>query len=981
MKALLVTVLLLISFPALSQSADRDLYQQAEIRFRNGDYELALDRYQALVRDYPFSRLVPDAQFRIGVTQNRLGRYRDAIRTFTRVETRFRSTQYLDLIPFWKGVTRYHLEEFSAAVEELDEFLQDDVGTDLARQALLYRALSEDSLGEDPREDVERLLELADNPSEEPYATAILMRSLMRDSEFDRTISLYESLEPEELDDMWRERIQLYAAEAYRGIGEDERALELYRGLEDADADIAVTAFQRQFQYAQERGDTAEVDRVVRGAEVTLRGRTDVLTAFWQQIGIDNFQRERFDLAELYLSRVWELRDRVSVGATVPLYLAEIRIARGREDRAIELLETQLEQASDDDENVPDDHERLLVRLGGIHLMQEDFEQAAERFDQSLQQFPEGELAAQAAYQKAFSLFQLGQFDETLEVISDANSRGMSGGFSREMRRLQAGAYRQVDDIDGSIDSYRSYLAETPDDIDTRLEYAKVLFLADRYERINEQITELYDRAPDLADESPGLFLQAEYLEGLSRVGRRQYEQAIVALESFEGIEDVRNVDAEDAGLESIYPYSLYYRGWAHYRLGEWDTATDILTQVVDYDSDHELAPRSAYIAGWSAYSGEEYETARDILTRLRGLGAPEEMDIEGRYLLAQVYQALENYESAETELGGIYEAFPDSQYAPEALSAHADILADRGETDAAVERYHRVFQRYPDHQLATEALYKRGEVLFTNEEYERARDAWLEFRSEASEDNRLYAASLYRSGQASRELEQTGAALLVLNRLIDNFRDSAYRFDAMAGAAELYEQRGEFREALNLYTEIVGTYPDLAEEISAQDRADELVLRLGGLNEQEASLLVQIEQGRRAATEEGREAIIELSRLVIYESVAESVNRRLVLPLLRETAGRKDEAPEQAAEAQFLIGEWYHQQEEYEDAAEAFLEAAGVYPQDRDLSAQSLYRAVASYRQRGNRTAEIREIVETMQDEFPGSEWTAEAESVLEAL
>ncbi|MFW5995020.1 MAG: tetratricopeptide repeat protein, partial [Spirochaetia bacterium] len=410
-------------------------------------------------------------------------------------------------------------------------------------------------------------------------------------------------------------------------------------------------------------------------------------------------------------------------------------------------------------------------------------------------------------------------------------------------------------------------------------------------------------------------------------------------------------------------------------------TATSTLMQVVEYDSNHELAPRSAYIAGWSAYSGEDYESARRALTRLRELGPSEEMGIEGRYLLSQVHIALEDYESAETELAGIYEAFPDSDYAPEALSAHADILWDQDRVDDAVDRYQRVFQRYPDHQLAAEALYKRGEVLFTDEQYERARDAWLEFRSEADEDHRLYAASLFRSGQASRELNQTGAALLVWNRLIDDFRDSGYRFDAMAGAAELYEQRGEFREALNLYTEIVGTYPELADQINARERADELVLRLGGLNEQEAALLVQIEQGRRAATEEGREAIIELSRLVIYESVAESVNRRLVLPLLRETASRRDQAPEQAAEAQFLIGEWFHQQEEYEDAAEAFLEAAGINPRDRDLSAQSLYRAVTSYRQKGDREAEIREIVTTMQDEFPGSEWTAEAETVLEAL
>lgn len=982
MKALLAVVLLLVSLPGIAQSDGRDVYQEAEVRFRNGDYELALDRYRALVRDYPFSSRVPDAQFRIGVVQNRLGRYEDALSTFRRVQTRFRSTQFIDLLPFWMGVTRYYLDDFEAAIEDLNRFLDGEPQDSVARQALLYRALSRDRIGEDPREDVERVLALAESPSDEPYATAILMRSLMRSGLAGETIDLYESFNASDLDEGWRERIELYAAEAYRSEGDIDRAMTLYRRLEDAAADVAVVAFQRQFERATGEDDRTEIDRIVRQAEVNLRGRTEVLSGFWQEVGVKSFSEGSYDLAELYLSRVWELRGRQDVPGFVPMYLAEVYVERGDLDRAQSILEDALEQTDDE-------ADRILVRLGGIHIKQQDYEAASERLSSAVEQFPEGEFAGQAAYQQAFALFRLGKLDDAISVIRNANERGVTGGFSREMRRLRASAHRGLGELDESIDHYRSYLAETPDDVSTRLEYIKVLFLAEQYGRVNEQVSELYNRAPDLRERNPWAFLQAEYLEGLSRVAQREYEQAVAALESLRELDVISespesivddSTDAGDGDLRTIYPYGLYYLGWSHYRLGRWEDATAILSEVVEYDSTHERAARSAYIAGWSAFSGGDYVRSRGMLERLKELDGDEDLFIEGRYLLAQVYRALDDIEAAAGELISIYEGFPDSPYAPEALYEHASLLADEDDTDGAAELYATVFERFPDSDLAAEALYRRGEVYFTAGEYEAARDAWMEYRGEAAGD-RLFAASLYWSGAASLELEETGATLLVWNRLIDEFPDSSFRFDAMAGAAELYEERGDFRRALNLYTEMTGRYEDRAAEIGAQERIDELVLRLGGLGEREAGLLVRIEQGQRAGTADGREAILELASLIIYEGITDSTNRRLVLPLLREASGREDEDPERAARAQFFIGEWYHQQDEDGDAAEAFLEAAGMHPSDQDLSAQSLYRAANSYRREGNSEQVIREIVETMRDEFPGSEWTAEAERILEAL
>lgn len=973
MKALFIIVLLFTALTAEAQSTERDLYQQAEIRFRNGEYELALDRYHTLIRDYPFSARVPDAHFRIGVSQHRLGRYEEALRTFRRVETRFRSTQYLELVPFWKGTTYYYLDQHEAAVGELERYLDRDGTNEVIRQALLYIALSRDALGQDPRNDVRRLLELADHPAAEPYASTIYIRSLARAEEFEAAAAFYDSIDVDRLDAAWRSRIEIFAAEAYHALGDHESARALYEQLSDAEPAIATVALQRRFEYAQREADPVRIDRIVREAEVTLRGRTGVLVEFWKHVGVQSYRSGSYDLAELYLSRVWDLRDREPVGGIVPLYLAELRVRRGELEDAISILETQLDR--DDSEN-----ERILVRLGGLELKAKRYAAAAGRFAEALERFPDGELAGQAAYQKAYAHYREGRYEDALSTIEETIGRGATGGFSREITRLRATVHRALGNYGRAIEAYRSYLAEVSDDIETRLELAKVLFLDERYEQVNAQIEELYSRAPDLRETDPAAFLQAEYLEGLSRVGRRQYEEATIALESLRDFDLIAELSGEVPSLRSIYPYGMYYLGWANYRLGLWGRATGTLLRVVDYDAAHPLASRSAYIAAWSAYSSESYDEAAGILRTHRDLSVDSAEAVEGRYLLAQVYRASGRTDDAAAELAAIYGDFPDSSYAAEALYEHAMILADADQPDEAVSLLGELFERHPGSPLAAEALYRRGEVLYDAERYEEARDAWIEYRSEAPDD-RLYAASLYWSGRASRALDEGGAALLVWNQLINEFRDSTFRFDAMIGAAELYEARGELRRALNLYTEVVGTYPELAAEVDAQSAADRLVLRLGGLSETEARLLVRIEQGERAESESGREAIIELARLVVYESEAESVNRRLVLPLLRETAEKESEDPRRAAEAQFLVGEWYHQQGDDADAAESFLTAAGIYPEDRDLSAQSFYRAVVSYNRHGGYETVIREIVDAMREEFPGSDWTVEAESILEAL
>ncbi len=963
MKLLLIWALLFAGVTAGAQTSDRDLFNQAETRFRVGDYELALDRYETLVREHPRSRFVPDAQFRIGVTLHRLERFTEALRAFRRVELRFRSTQFLPLVPFWTGVTHFYLEDYEQAITALTVFLDNQPDHPVSSQALLYRALSLREQGLDPGPDAERIVTRAQQPGDEPFALTLLMRSLLSRERFDSVVDLFAQVQIHELDAQWAPRITVYAAEAYLALGRNEEAIALYRQLEQADVEIAGIALERLFAFAQSDENTADVDRIVLQAEQVLSTRPDLLVGFWERVGIQSFRNDRFDVAELYLNRVWEARSRHGISAAAVGHLAELRNRRSDRTRAIGMLEETVDAFEGTD------RELLLLRLGVLHLGGQEYEAAARVFSRVTTEFPDGQQFVPAAYQLAFAQVQTGQADEALSTLNSLFQDGRTHGLLSELRRLQAEVATRLEDFETATTAWRDYLTVESQDALARVEFARVLFRQNRYSAVLEQTSRFFDDFVHNDGDRDDPVLQARYLAGLSSLALQNYDDTIRYLSVF----------AETSADRLIEPFGRFYLGWAMYRQGAWENAYAVLSGLGRDLPGHELAGRSLYIAGWSAYLDGRYNDAVDVLTLLRGVDLSARDEVEARYLLAQALRSAGNTDRALAELRTIYRDFPDSEYADDSLFEYAGILASLGRTAEAADRFGSLFERFPESPFAEDALFRRGDVFFQDGSFGAARDAWLEHRSEFP-DGRLVAGSLFFGGVASYELGQTGAALLVWERLINDHRDSTFRYDAMVRASELYERRGELRLALNLLTEVVGRYPDRARAAGLQGRVDELVLRIGGIGEQEASLLVDIEQNNRARTPAGRQSILTLSRLVIYETVGESVNRRLILPLLREVVAQASASGADAAEAQFLIGEWYFQQGDLIDAAEAFVDAAAFSEASRDLAAQSLFRAAQAYRQ-ANRPQIVREIVDSMQDGFENSDWTAEAVRLLEGL
>jgi TolA-binding protein len=391
---------------------------------------------------------------------------------------------------------------------------------------------------------------------------------------------------------------------------------------------------------------------------------------------------------------------------------------------------------------------------------------------------------------------------------------------------------------------------------------------------------------------------------------------------------------------------------------------------LLESEPSHPLFPESLFLAGWASFSLADYRSSSQYFARLAKMNTPD--SDKSAFLQARSLMNLRDLDTAAILLKTHYTARPNSSFADDALFEYAGIQAELGKTAEAADAYARLANSYPRSPLAEESLYKRGEVYSAGGQYQQAKDAFYEYRTRFPK-GKLVDAALYWGGLASYELGERFGAVLHWERLLDNYPLSPFRPDALRRSAEVYADRGDQKKAMELYTLLINEYPEEARVYNTAQRLDELRYLLQGLSDREAVLSSIIGAEGGAKTAKGREAMIELSRLYIYEG---SRRMDLALEMLQKVVDRGE--PVTASQAQFLIGEYYYRQSDPVQAAKEFLQAGYLNPDDPDQRAAAIFRATEMMYLAGN-MADVRELVGRLEQHFPDSQWTEEAKKLLE--
>lgn len=994
-------LLLLCLSPLLpAQGFEREAFLDAESRFLSKNYSLALDLYDEFLRAWPDSAYVGDARYRRAVSLYRLGRRDESYAALSLLEARYRGTKYIAFAPFWKAVIEYDRGDFESAAARFSALAASPPDDESLRQSLLYLGKASTALGRaaEATGAFERLVGMLDKIEDEPSALVFLFDLYAKEGGAERTIALWEKVDPERLDILVRERLSLRAAEAYAALGKAPEAVALFESLSSSPRrDIAVSALQRLFVEARRSGDEARVSAAMVKAENALRASPEILSEFWLRVGAGAFRDGRTDLARSYFLRIAALLPPAKVDPEVPIYLAEIAAREGDLSGAYATLAAAAPFAGE--------REALLkARMGWYALRLEKWQDARAALTEALKAAPKGDAGkAESAAETeraaraylSYALYRLDDPETALTALDGADAVLLPG-----MARLRAELLRKAGRASDSLAEFEAVVSASGGaaaSLEPRVALLSLLFENGRFDRTVSSSRELYALFPDTGRMDADLRAAAGYLSGVAAAASGDFALALERLE-----------DARAAGfsrLGSASPWASYYRAWSLYRLARFPEAKAAFDSFLKEAPKHPRAYSAAYLAAWSAANTGDYEAAVASARAAADYAAakppvlPDGADAavflaRASFLEGTFRVSLKDWNGAiaafDKAAAARSKAHPSgfTPYTVKALFERATVLELAGRVDDADQAFASLSRSFPDDPLAAEAAYRRGELMFRAERWAVAAERFAAYRDAYRSGERMDGA-LYFGGLALGSSGKTDAGILLWERLLSDKKSSRFRFPASFAVARAYREKKDWEAAFRAYTSAIAEFGDQARQAGAADEADVLRYLMTGISEKAARLHVVLTKEGGASSAKGRAAALELARFYIRESA----QREAGLSLLDELIAVRSEDAVSAAEAAFLKGDYYGLVgvDAYDRAALAYLDAvayaasapagaktsAGV-PVRAEFVPEALFRA-ASMRVKAGKKESAAEVLAALVKQYPSSTWTSQARRLVE--
>lgn len=944
-----LSALLLVAGATVLNASGRDLFEEAERRFTSGNYTLAIERYERLLSDFPGTEYTARAHFRIAQSNYYLQNFDVALDRFQRAAVRTPGGPLARQIRFWIGLTAFQLEQYPEAIAAFNRYLGDQ--PEQRGRAHLYRGLArletEDSAG--AAHDLESALPFLDG-TERGFAAALLLEVYARHGDFQATLDLWESL-GRDLDrrDGYHEQRLRYVADAAYERNRMDLARELYGELAEFSLESAQWAYQRLYGIAREEGDRDRMQELFRQAERTLAGEPRRMTDFWYSLGLEAIAAERYELAELHLYRVWDVRSDRPVTGAVPHMLAR---AIERQDRPREALEILL--ASLHDRFVLDDAQvERRIAAARMLLALDQPEDALEL----VAAMPERTRDSAVLYAWTFSLYRLDRFREALEIL-DRNSLQPVIREQPDLVRLRGRLLLEQGRPADAVRAYRDYLADRPRDMEARVELVRALVGAAQFSAADQEVRRIDD-----ADLTPEVREDLTHLRGLTAFHDGRFDEAVRYLSS------VTTQDYE--------PLRSYHLAWSLYRLGEAADARNTIGAVIE-ELPESLLFEGGYLYSWTLFqTGQRQDSIRQLL-RLLGASLERPREQQVRQLLATIYLEEREIDEALLQYQRLVPLAEDDQRRAAFWNQYAFTLAAVSRDSEAVDQFDQLHEALPGTDAGREALLEAGQVLYTMGRFADSRDRFRLYQNRYPEGPDLDRA-LYWAGVTSMELDEAARALLWWEPLIREFPRSTYTPRALLETARIYADRGQQRQALELFDRFVAAYPrdDRAAEADRERRR--IRLELEGLSSREAELWVELEPVGRPGPAPGSDRwfslVLELGRIAIREQITLTTQRnRIVEYLIEGSALDGDEA----ARASALLAEYYRRRGETRAALESYVRAASATGVSDEMAAQSLYEMAVLAREQGERATMERAVAE-LEERFGDSIWADRASRLLE--
>jgi TolA-binding protein len=478
----------------------------------------------------------------------------------------------------------------------------------------------------------------------------------------------------------------------------------------------------------------------------------------------------KFEEAEDVLAELGRLDADQNVYLSTTRYLADTALARNQTELAQRLFKLLAR-----DGNPPDDVAKGLSGLAWIQLNTNKPAQSAETFERLLEQFPDSPEAADAALMRAKALERLQQFDAALAM-------------------------------------YHTFVEKNPN----AKQSPHALFGAARLHDQLEQDQEAATLLQRLIEKYP----QFEQMDAVL------YQLAWVLV-------DLKRADDADAIFKRVAGEHRESRFWADsmYRLAEraakaqeYDEARRLAGELVDSKCDGQILSHALYLQGQLAATEQKWQDVAKPMQRLVGefrdspLRLPAEYWIaESLYRQADYEQAGERFADLAVKTGGRN----DTWLAMVPLR-RAQVLAHEEQWPEAYELVAGIAAQFPEFRQQYEADYLLGRCLSSQARFDDARAAYERvIRSPTGGRTETAAMAQWMVGESYLHQRNYDEAIKAYHRVERLYAYPRWQAAALLQAGKCYEAKGDWKQAVNLYAQLLKDYPNttFTEEASGRLR------------------------------------------------------------------------------------------------------------------------------------------------------------------
>jgi len=770
-----------------SNFRDRAFYKLGIIYFDTKQFSRARARFEKLLYEYPNSEHAGTALYWIGESYSAEDRLSDAINYLEEAVAKHKNNKYEDYSIYTLATVYEKTGDYENAVKYYDQLLSFHKDSPLAVSAQIRIGVCYFKLKDYHSSILELKSPLLSDLPGELYSESlyILANSYYRVQEYEDAKKTYlEILESFPSSDFSRNAMYGLAW-TYFQQGKYNDAYKTFHSLSDGDDSIAVKSFYWKAEAKRYAGQEDEAFRIYAQFVEKYPG-SELVKGVQYQMGVVYYSNRQLDQAERFLKDALTSADETirSKGFTL---LGEIELSRKQFSSAKNSFEAALniggishelkmrallgygaslyylgnnEEATEKLKEIERENEHFEPNKVNFYLAENyyamgDFQDAIRRYNNI--NLSETEIGSQALYGKAYSYFNLKDYDNAAYSFNE-----FINSFPRDKRIVDA-SLRLADSYYGSKDYsaaskvYRDLFNAGGGEIENPYayyQYAQALYKAGNTNEALNEFSNLQKKFPqsDYADES--LFTL-----GWINFQQNDFGKAISAYKN------VLNVYPQSLLAPIVY-YSI---GDSYFNLGKYDSA------IVSYQVVMAEYPASNYV--FDAVNGIQYSYAAkgdyvkaiSFIDQFVSSNPSLSFSDQIFFKKGEIFYSARNYEAAKTSYQEFIASYPNSKLVAEAYYWIGKSAQNLSQNEEAIFNFNKVFESYPGSESAAAAVIEIGNIYNAMFNYDAAINIYDAALEKLSQSSRI-AEITYMKGTTLINKKDYAAAYNVFDEVIQYF-------------------------------------------------------------------------------------------------------------------------------------------------------------------------------------------------------------------